>query len=87
MLNKKYRGSWIALNIVFRLDALQSLHDSALQFTKAISQLDNVQQKLESNLSGNGTMLKETQTKFQENLSSIQNNFDNLDQRMNVLAE
>ena len=74
-------------DIVDRLDALQSLHDSALQFTKAISQLDNVQQKLESNLSGNGTMLKETQTKFQENLSSIQNNFDNLEQRMNVLAE
>ena len=74
-------------DIVDRLDALQSLHGSALQFTKTISQLDSVQQKLEHNLSGNGAMLKDTQTKFQENLSNIQKNFDNLEQRINALKQ
>ena len=74
-------------DIVDRLDALQSLHGSALQFTKTISQLDSVQQKLEHNLSGNGAMLKDTQTKFQENLSNIQRNFDNLEQRINALKQ
>ena len=57
-------NSVVLSDVVDRLDALQSLHENALQFTKAISQLDTVQQKLEMNLSGNGAMLKETQTKF-----------------------
>ena len=74
-------------DIVDRLDALQSLHESALKFTKAISQLDTVQQKLETNMSNNGTMLKETQIKFNENLLSIQRNFDNLEERLNNLKK
>lgn len=80
-------NSLVLSDIVDRLDALQSLHGSALQFTKAISQLDTVQQKLELNLSSNGTMLKETQMKFSENLSNIQNNFDNLEQRLTNLKK
>lgn len=80
-------NSLVLSDIVDRLDALQSLHESALQFTKAISQLDTVQQKLELNLSSNGTMLKQTQMKFSENLSNIQNNFDNLEQRLTNLKK
>ena len=78
-------NSVVLSDVVDRLDALQSLHENALQFTKAISQLDTVQQKLEMNLSGNGAMLKETQTKFQENILNIQNNFDNLEKRIDNL--
>ena len=80
-------NSVVLSDVVDRLDALQSLHENALQFTKAISQLDTVQQKLEMNLSGNGTMLKETQTKFQENILNIQNNFDNLEKRVDNLKK
>ena len=80
-------NSVVLSDVVDRLDALQSLHENALQFTKAISQLDTVQQKLEMNLAGNGTMLKETQTKFQENISNIQNNFDNLEKRLDNLKK
>ena len=80
-------NSVVLSDVVDRLDALQSLHENALQFTKAISQLDTVQQKLEMNLAGNGAMLKETQTKFTENISNIQNNFDNLEKRLDNLKK
>ena len=82
----KNEANAVALpTVVDRLDALQSLHENALQFTKTVAQLDTVQQKLELNLSNNQKMLKETQNKFGDNLSNIQNNFGNIEQRLSDL--
>merc|ERR1712157_68311 len=74
-------------NIVDRLESLQTLHDQASQFSKALTQLDTVQQRLDSSLGSNQKILMETQAKFSENLSNIQNNFENIEQRLNALQE
>lgn len=72
-------------NIVDRLDSLQTLHEQASQFSKALTQLDTVQQKLDSSLGSNQKILVETQGKFSENLSNIQKNFENIEERLNAL--
>jgi len=74
-------------DVVDRLDSLQALHDQALQFSKTLVQLDSLQQKLESNLSTNQKTLEETKTKFSENLGTIQQNFDTIDQRLTKLKK
>ena len=73
--------------VVDRLDSLQALHEQSLQFSKTLLQLDNLQQKLQSNLSTNEKILQETQTKFSQNLDTIQKNFDAMDQRVNKLKK
>jgi len=72
-------------NIVDRLESLQTLHDQASQFSKALTQLDTVQQRLDSSLGSNQKILTETQAKFSENLSNIQKNFENIEERLNAL--
>ena len=57
----------------------------ASQFSKALTQLDTVQQRLDSSLGSNQSLLAETQTKFSENLSNIQKNFENIEERLNAL--
>jgi len=71
--------------LVDRLDSLQLLHEKALGFSKAMTQLDSVQQKLDDNLASNQKLLKETQSKFSENLSNIQNNFNHIENRLSAL--
>ena len=60
---------------------------SALQFSKALAQLDAVQQKLENSLGSNQKMLSETQAKFSENVERIQKNFENIDQRLTAIKK
>ena len=60
---------------------------SALQFSKTLAQLDSVQQKLVSNLANNESLLKETQNKFSANITSIQENFQNVEQRLSKLGK
>ena len=74
-------------DIVDRLDSLQSLHNQALQFSKTLTQLDSVQEKLELSLAGNQKMLEETQSKFSTNLDTIRKNFDSIDQRLTKLKQ
>ena len=64
---------------------LDVLSVSASQFSKALTQLDTVQQKLDSSLGSNQKILVETQTKFSENLSNIQKNFENIEERLSAL--
>jgi len=73
--------------VVDRLDSLQALHEQSLQFSKTLLQLDSLQQKLQTNLSTNEKVLQETQSKFSENLETIQKNFDAMDQRLNKLKK
>lgn len=82
----KTEANSVALpELVDRLDSLQLLHEKALGFSKAMTQLDSVQQKLDDNLASNQKLLKETQSKFSENLSNIQNNFNHIENRLSAL--
>ena len=83
--NKTEANSVALPEIVDRLDALQLLHEKALGFSKAMTQLDSVQQKLDENLASNQKLLKDIQSKFRENLKNIQSNFDNLETRLSEL--
>ena len=79
----KTEANFMALpELVDRLDALQLLHEKALGFSKAMAQLDSVQQKLDENLASNKKLLLETQSMFSENLSNIQNNFNHIETRL-----
>ena len=60
---------------------------SALQFSKALAQLDSVQQKLSANLNTNQDLLKETQKRFTENISNVQENFKNIEGRIDKLTK
>ena len=80
--NKTEATSMALPELVDRLDALQSLHEKALGFSKAMTQLDTVQQKLSGNIVSNEKLLQETQQKFSENLSNIQNNFNHIENKL-----
>ena len=82
LCNKTEANSVALPELLDRLDTLQLLHEKALGFTKAMAQLEQVQQKLTENLSSNQNLLNETQSKFGQNLSNIQNNFNQLEKRM-----
>jgi len=60
---------------------------SALQFSKALAQLDAVQQKLEIRLSNNQKLLNETKAKFADNVERIQKNFETIDQRLTAFKK
>jgi hypothetical protein len=60
---------------------------SALEFSTAVAQLESVQQKLESNLSSNQNLLKETQKKFDNNTESLAENFKAMDERLKKLKK
>ena len=83
--NKTEANSVALPELVDRLDALQLLHEKALGFSKAMTQLDSVQQKLDENLASNQKLLQDTQAKFSENLSNIQNNFNHIETRLSAL--
>jgi|688.fasta_scaffold1737540_1 hypothetical protein len=63
------------------------LNISALQFSKALAQLDAVQQKLEISLSNNQKLLNETKAKFADNVERIQKNFETIDQRLTAFKK
>jgi len=83
--NKTEANSVALPELVDRLDALQLLHEKALGFSKAMTQLDSVQQKLDENLASNQKLLQDTQAKFSDNLSNIQNNFNHIETRLSAL--
>jgi hypothetical protein len=58
-----------------------------LQFSKALAQLDAVQQKLEISLSNNQKLLNETKAKFADNVERIQKNFETIDQRLTAFKK
>lgn len=87
-LVQKSEGMSSALpDIVDRLETLEGLHDQALQFTKALSQLDSVQEQLKHSLDNNAALLTETQKKFADNLGNIQQNFTAVEKRLEKLGK
>ena len=59
----------------------------AVQFSKALAQLDAVQQKIEISLGQNTKLLTETQSKFTENVAKILLNFDNIEHRLTAIKK
>lgn len=74
-------------DVVNRLEALENLHHQALDFSKSLSQLDNVQEKLVATMGNNQKLLNETQKKMAENLSTIQSNFNSVESRLEKLGK
>ncbi|XP_064647271.1 dynactin subunit 2-like [Lineus longissimus] len=74
-------------HILDRLVALKELHEQALQFSQALTHLDTSQQQIDTSLKSHGDMLKQLQSNFQENMTTIQGNCSSLDQRLKVVKK
>uniref|UniRef100_A0A6M2CNI6 Putative dynactin subunit n=1 Tax=Rhipicephalus microplus TaxID=6941 RepID=A0A6M2CNI6_RHIMP len=87
-LLKKADAMGNSLNqVVERLVCLQGVHEHALQFSKAVSQLDLVQQHLSLALKGNEKNLAEAQKNFAENMETITKNLAFLEAKMAALKK
>jgi len=73
--------------VLERMIALKGLHEQALQFSKALTQLDVTQQQIQASLQDNQKLLKEVQGNFANNIEVVKNNISNLDQRMSKLKK
>ncbi|GIY19198.1 dynactin subunit 2-B [Caerostris extrusa] len=71
--------------VVERLVSLKELHEQALQFSKALTQLDTTQQQITNALKNNETMLKEVQGTFVKNTEMIETNIASLNSRIAAL--
>lgn len=71
--------------VVERLVSLKDLHEQALQFSKALTQLDTTQQQIANSLKNNETMLKEVQETFGKNTEMIEANITSLNSRIAIL--
>ncbi|XP_023336967.1 dynactin subunit 2-A [Eurytemora carolleeae] len=72
-------------DILDRMEALSPLHTEAADLTQSLLELETVQTQLLTQLSNNSTLLKEIENKFQENLTNIERNFDNIDSRVKAI--
>lgn len=79
-------GSSLA-QVVERLVCLQELHEQALQFSKAVTQLDQVQQHLSVALKNNDKHLTEVQTNFGQNMDTINKNMALLEGKIAALKK
>ncbi|XP_077514614.1 LOW QUALITY PROTEIN: dynactin subunit 2 [Amblyomma americanum] len=87
-LLKKADAMGNSLNqVVERLVCLQGVHEHALQFSKAVSQLDLVQQHLSLALKSNEKNLTEVQKNFEENTETIMKNLALLEAKMAALKK
>uniref|UniRef100_A0A9L0S462 Dynactin subunit 2 n=2 Tax=Equus TaxID=9789 RepID=A0A9L0S462_HORSE len=73
--------------LVQRLVTIKQLHEQAMQFGQLLTHLDTTQQMIASSLKDNTTLLTQVQTTMRENLSTIEGNFANIDERMKKLAK
>ncbi|XP_076360765.1 dynactin subunit 2 [Tachypleus tridentatus] len=87
LLKKAETMSVTLPSVVDRLVALQELHQQALQFSKTLTQLDAVQQKITSSFKNNESLLQEVQENFSKNMEVIKANIASLDQRMEALKK
>ncbi|XP_060578702.1 dynactin subunit 2-like [Ruditapes philippinarum] len=71
--------------VVDRLSALKDLHEQALQFSQALAYLDTTQEEINTSLKSHGDMLKQMEGTMNENISTIKNNCESLDERMKNL--
>uniref|UniRef100_A0A8C0LLA5 Dynactin subunit 2 n=1 Tax=Canis lupus dingo TaxID=286419 RepID=A0A8C0LLA5_CANLU len=73
--------------LVQRLVTIKQLHEQAMQFGQLLTHLDTTQQMIASSLKDNTALLTQVQTTMRENLSTIEGNFANIDERMKQLGK
>ncbi|XP_062401813.1 dynactin subunit 2 [Sardina pilchardus] len=73
--------------VVQRLIAVKELHEQAMQFGQLLTHLDTTQQMINNSLKDNSTLLTQVQQTMKENLTSVEENFSTLDQRMKKLSK
>lgn len=74
-------------DLIDRMEALQTIHSQAGDFSGSLVELEAVQQQMVVEVGNNSSLLKETQDKFKQNLANIQANFGNLDARLEALGK
>lgn len=60
---------------------------SAMSFSKALAQLNALQEQISASLGGNEAQLKEAQKAFAQNLELVQKNMEGLDSRITALKK
>ncbi|KAI4586635.1 hypothetical protein MJG53_004422 [Ovis ammon polii x Ovis aries] len=73
--------------LVQRLVTIKQLHEQAMQFGQLLTHLDTTQQMIACSLKDNATLLTQVQTTMRGNLSTIEGNFANIDERMKKLGK
>ncbi|XP_038283219.1 LOW QUALITY PROTEIN: dynactin subunit 2-like [Canis lupus familiaris] len=73
--------------LVQRLVTIKQLHEQATQFGQLLTHLDTTQQMIASSLKDNTALLTQVQTTMRENLSTIEGNFANINERMKQLGK
>lgn len=87
-LLKKTEGMSASLpDIMDRLLALKDLHEQALQFSKALTQLDTVQQQITTSLKKDEKLLQTVQEAFTKNTEMFKTNIESLESRISALKK
>jgi chromosome segregation ATPase len=73
--------------IANRLAALKEVHNQGFSFQQSVQQIEQQQEELKKKLSFNADLVRQVQTNFQQNVSSIQNNFNLLEKRITIISQ
>lgn len=73
--------------VVARLKALQELHEQALQFSQALTQLDTAQQQVTSGLQNQTSIQKQLSESFAANMAAIEANCKSLEERFKKIPK
>ncbi|XP_032066802.1 dynactin subunit 2 isoform X2 [Thamnophis elegans] len=73
--------------VVQRLVAVRQLHEQAMQFGQLLTHLDTTQQMIANSLKDNVTLLTQVQKAMKENLAAVEDNFANINSRVQKLAK
>ncbi|XP_066470287.1 dynactin subunit 2 isoform X2 [Tiliqua scincoides] len=73
--------------VVQRLVTVRQLHEQAMQFGQLLTHLDTTQQMIANSLKDNTALLSQVQKTMKENLVAVEENFANIDARMQKLAK
>jgi len=72
-------------DLIDRMEALNPLHTQATDLNQSILQLEVTQKQLVTQTANNSALLKEVESKLQENLAKIANNFESLQIRIDTV--
>ncbi|KAK4875442.1 hypothetical protein RN001_011864 [Aquatica leii] len=70
-----------------RLKSLEALHNKATEFTKTLTQVENLQSEVQCNIQNNQTLLQGVQESFAMNFEEINKTIANLDARIKALKK
>ncbi|KAK0097847.1 hypothetical protein PV326_013242 [Microctonus aethiopoides] len=87
ILKKTETISEILPQTVERMVALKAIHSRAGEFTKSLTQLEELQSQISSKLESNNSVLKGVQDSFATNLEVIRKNITALEERVNKLKK